>query len=100
MCDYSDTYNVAKGKITDKGTNNDKRRNKNLTSRNNSTFRSCMSKLNDKFTVNAEDLHIVIPTYNLLEYSHNYSMTSRNLWNHYKDELSHDANKNNTADNQ
>ena len=59
-----------------------------------------MSKLNDKFTVNSEDLHIVIQTYNLLEYSHNYSMTSRNLWNHYKDELSHDANKNNITSNQ
>ena len=26
-----------------------------------------------------------MPMYNLLEYSHNYSMTSRNLWNYYRD---------------
>ena len=25
--------------------------------------------------------------YNLLEYSHNYSVTSENLWNYYRDEI-------------
>ena len=33
---------------------------------------------------NAKDLDIVIPIYNLLEYSQNYSMTSRSLWNYYR----------------
>ena len=36
---------------------------------------------------NAEDLHIVMPKYNLLEYSKNYLKTSGFLWNYYRDEL-------------
>ena len=35
---------------------------------------------------NAEDLYILKPMYNLLEYSKNYSKTSGSLWNHYRDE--------------
>ena len=40
---------------------------------------------------NAEDLadleDIVMPMYNMLEYSQNYSMTSESLWNYYRDEI-------------
>ena len=36
---------------------------------------------------NAEDLDVVMPTYNLLEYSQNYSMISGSLWNFYRDEI-------------
>ena len=48
---------------------------------------------------NAEDLDIVMPMYNLLEYSDNYSMTSGSLWNLYRDETSHDADETNNNDN-
>ena len=34
-----------------------------------------------------KDLDIVMPIYNLLEYSQNYSMTSESLWNYYRDEI-------------
>ena len=44
---------------------------------------------------NAEDLDIVMPMYNLLEYSKNYSKTSASLWNYYRDELTDEANGNN-----
>ena len=33
----------------------------------------------------------------MLEYSDNYSMTSRILWNYYRDEVNDDENENNTA---
>ena len=36
---------------------------------------------------NAEDLDRVMPMYNLLEYSHKYSITSGSLWNYYRDEI-------------
>ena len=65
LCNYSDACNVPKGRITVRGTNDDNRRNKNLIFRNNAPFRSCISK-------NAENLHIVMPIYNLLEYSENF----------------------------
>ena len=36
---------------------------------------------------NVEDLDVVMPMYNLLEYSQNYSITSGSLWNYYRDEI-------------
>ena len=35
---------------------------------------------------NAEDLDLVMPMYNLLEYGQKYSMTLGSLWNYYKNE--------------
>ena len=40
-----------------------------------------------------------MPMYNLLEYSDNYSMTWKSLWNHYRDEVNNDENKTNAANN-
>ena len=44
----------------------------------------CISKINNTFIDNIEDLDVAIPMYNLLEYSDNYSLTSGNLWNYYR----------------
>ena len=43
---------------------------------------------------NAEDLDIVMPMYNLLEYSKNYSKTTGRFWNYYRDEPNSGANNN------
>ena len=45
-----------------------------------------------------------MPMYNLLEYSDNYSMISRSLWNYFRDEINddeneHDNNNNNRLNN-
>ena len=45
-----------------------------------------MSRINNVLTDNAEGLDVVMPMYNLLEYSKNYSKTSDSLWNYYRDE--------------
>ena len=45
---------------------------KELTLKNNAPFISCISKINNELVENAEDLYIVMPIYNLLEYSKNY----------------------------
>ena len=74
LCDYSDAYIVVKGTTTVEGNNNAKNRNKKLTFKNNSPFRLSISKINNTFIDNAEDLDVVMPMYNLLEYSDNYSM--------------------------
>ena len=34
----------------------------------------------------AKDINIVMPMYNLIEYSDNYSNTSGSLWQYYRDE--------------
>ena len=37
--------------------------------------------------------------HNLLEYSYKYSMTSKSLWNYYRDEVNDDENENDNANN-
>ena len=65
-----------------------------LVFKNNAPFKSCISKVNNTFIDNSENLYIVIPMYNFLEYSDNYLMTSGSLWNYYRDEINDDANEN------
>ena len=52
---------------------------KKLAFKNNAPFVSCISK-NNILTDNAEDLDIIMPMYNLLEYSKNYSKTTESFW--------------------
>ena len=59
---------------------------KKLAFKNNSPFTSCISKINNTLIDNAEDLDIVMPMYNLLEYSKNYRETKGFLFNYYRDE--------------
>ena len=89
LCDYSDTYIVVKGTIdllADAANEND-RAEKDIASENNTLFRSWISKINSGLISSADDLYIVMPMYNLLEYSQDYSMTSGSLWNYYTDEI-------------
>ena len=45
---------------------------KNIVFKNNAPFINCISKINGTKIDNAEDLDVVMPMYNLLEYSKNY----------------------------
>ena len=76
LCVYFDAYIIVKGKITVNGGNdnaayNDKR----LALKNNASFISCISKINNILIDIAEDLDIVMATYNLIECGKNYSNT-------------------------
>ena len=42
--------------------------------------------INNTLIDNAEDLDIVMPMYNLLEYSKNYRKATGSFWNYYRDE--------------
>ena len=48
------------GRISVTGTDNANRRNKKLTFENNAPFKLCISKINNTFMGNAEDLDIII----------------------------------------
>ena len=87
LCDFSDTYIVVKGDITVTNPNNAKR-NKAVAFTNNVPFINCISKINVIKIDNAEDLDVVMPMYNLLEYSKNYRKTTGRLWNYYRDQPS------------
>ena len=109
LCDYCDAYIVVKGNIiVDKKTftannfdapnntagnviatnteNNNVFGEKRLDFKNNAPFISCISNVIGVQIDNAEDLDVVMPMYNLLEYSKNYRKTTGSLWNYYKDE--------------
>ena len=75
LCDYSDAYIVVKGDITLTKTNGREIidiRNRFSVFKGNEPFTNCISKMNNVLIDNAEDLDIVIPMYNLLEYSKHY----------------------------
>ena len=87
ICDYSDSYIVVKLIITVTNPNNAKR-NKAVAFKNNAPFINCTSKINGVKANNAEDLDVVMPMHNLLEYSKNYRKATGSLWNYYRDEPS------------
>ena len=74
-----------KGTITVTDPDNDAY-DKELILKSNAQFVSCISKINNTLIDDAEDLDVVIPMYNLLEYSKNYRKTAGSFWNYYRDE--------------
>ena len=92
LCDFRDPYIVVKGTVTVTGRNSRSRKNRPLAFKNNVSFSSCISKINNMLIDNAEDLDVAMPMYNLIEYSKNYRKATGTLWNYYKDELTDDTN--------
>ena len=75
LCDYSDAYILVKGTITVNNTaaagaaaNNT---NKKVIFKNCAPFTNCISEINTQID-HAKDIDIVMPMYNLIEYSDNY----------------------------
>ena len=89
LCDYSDAYILVKGNITVNNTAADgaaaNNTNKKVIFKNCAPFTNCISKINNTQIDNAEYIDIVMPMYNLIEYSDNYSKTSGSLWQYCKD---------------
>ena len=68
LCDYSDAYILVTGNIQNKPANSV------VAFKNCAPFRTCDATINDEHVEKAKDLDIVMPMYNLLEYSDNYSI--------------------------
>ena len=99
LCDYSDAYILVNSTITVTGNNPRDRQNNPLILKNNAPFVSGITRINGELIEDADDLDIVMPMYNLLEYSRNYRKTIGSLYNYYRDELNNDANLANFANN-
>ena len=99
LCDYADVYILVNGTILVTGLNLRYRQNRPLILKNNAPFVSCITRVNGELIEDADDLDIVMPLYNLLEYSKNYRKTIGSLYNYYRDQLNDDANLNNFANN-
>ena len=89
LCGYSDAYILVKGTISVNNTaaagaaaNNI---NKKVIFKNCAPFTNCISKINNTQIDNAKDIDIVMPMYNLIEYSDNYAKTTGSLWQFCKD---------------
>ena len=85
LCDQSNAYFVFKATITITDLNNNAY-DKQLTFKNNTSFISCISKTNNTLIDNGEDLVIVMPMYNFIDFSKIYSKTTRILWYYYRNE--------------
>ena len=92
LCDYADAYVLVKDRITitgagaDDATRRADEKDKGVTFKNCAPFTKCMSRINNTDVDTTRDIDIVIPMYNLIEYSDNYSKTSGSLWQYYKDD--------------
>ena len=78
LCDYSYAYILVIGTITVVGagagnaTTAADRNNNQAMFKNCALFSDCITEINNTQVDNAKDLDIVMPMYNLIEYSHNY----------------------------
>ena len=89
FCDYSDAYILVKRTISVNDTaaqgaaanNGDKK----IIFKNCAPFTNCISKINNTQIDNAKDIDIVMPMYNLIEYSDIYAKTTVSLWQYCKD---------------
>ena len=66
--------------------------NKKVIFKNCAPFTNCISEINNTQIDNAKDIDIVMPMYNLIEYSDNYAKTTGSLWKYCKDIPARNAN--------
>ena len=80
LCDYSDVYILVTGNIQNKPANSV------VAFKNCAPFCTCDVTINDEHVEKAEDLDIVMPMYNLLEYSDNYQDSTGSIYQFKRDE--------------
>ena len=85
LCDYSDAYILAKGAFSINNTAGANNTNKEVIFKNYGPFTNCISEINNTQIDNSKDIDIVMPMYNLIEYSDNYAKTTESLWQYCKD---------------
>ena len=88
LCNFNDAYILVSGTITVPNTGEAAKPNnrKNVIIKNCAPFTDCISEINNTQIDNAKEIDIVMPMYNLTEFSDNYSKTSGSLWQYHKDE--------------
>ena len=72
----------------------DAKRNKSVAFKTNAPFTNCISQINGVQINTGEGLDVVMPMYNLFEFSKNYKKTTGSLWNYYRDEPSNPLSSN------
>ena len=100
LCDYADAYILVNETITitwDAGPAKGRTeaqllaarladdRDEGVAFKNCAPFTKCIRRINNTDIDTAQDIDIAMSMYNLIEYSDNYSKSSGNLWQYYKD---------------
>ena len=91
LCDYSDAYILVTGNIENRPDG------ATVAFKNCVPFETCNININDEYIEAAKYLDIIMPMYNLLEYSDNYEDTTGSLYQFERDEPP-DNNSNVTTD--
>ena len=88
LWDYSDAYALVKGtkSIAPQAGANSSNDNEEVVFKNCAPFTDCISEINNRQIGNSKDKDVVMPMYNLIEYSNNYSKTSGSSQQCYRDE--------------
>ena len=83
LCNYRDEYIFVKGTLTVPNTETSgaavNNTNKNVIFKNCAPFTNCVTKINNTQEDNAQNIHVVMPMYNLTEYSAAYLKISGSL---------------------
>ena len=86
LCDYADAYILVDGAIRIEAANGVDAAAIRLALKNCAPFSKCNLAINDEHVDTAENLDIVMPIYNLIEYSDNYQDSSATLYQYKRDE--------------
>ena len=88
LCDHRDAYIFGSETISvePQVEHNPNKVNKRVVFKNCAPFTDCISGTNNTQIENAKDIEVVMPMYNLLEHSDNYSKASGSLRQYYRDE--------------
>ena len=95
LCDFNDACIAVTGKINANNANipdntappNNIVYSRKLALKNSGPFFNCVLKINNQLIEDAQDLHIVMPMFNLLYSSKNFRKTTGTFWNYYLDIL-------------
>ena len=100
LCDYGDVYMLVRETTTTTGAGDDAaarqtdERNKEVIFKNCAPFTGYISEINNAQVDNAKDLDVMMPMYDLIKHSDDYSKTSGNLWQYHRYEPDLDNNGN------
>ena len=86
LCDYAEAYILFDGIIRAVAANAAGAAAVRLALKNCAPFTKCNLEINDKHIDTAENLDIVMPMYNLIEYSNNYQDSSATLYQYKREE--------------
>ena len=86
LCDYADAYILVDGTIRVEAANAANAAATRLAFKNCAPFTKCNLEINDEHVDTAENLDIVMPMYNLIEYSDNYQDSSATLYQYKRAE--------------